>query len=301
MANAADSKSQRTIRRPGYQRWLRLQSLGMQSLCVGFTVVILATLILVTGFLIYEGVQNLSIDFFTEDQNDNPFSKDFPGGMKHAIVGTGILVGLASLIGIPIGVLAGIYLAEYSSGSRFAGPVRFIADVLTGVPSIVVGMVGYTLIVKQFGGYDGYAGALALAFIIIPIIARTTEEMLRLVPRSYREASVALGATKARTILRVVLPAASGSVITGVMLAVARIAGETAPLLFTSLGGRVLTVNPAEPMPALSTKIYEYAMGNYPRQYEMAWAGMLVLVGLIFVVNLTVRFTVYRMQVKKLG
>jgi phosphate transport system permease protein len=168
--------------------------------------------------------------------------------------------------------------------------------VLAGVPSIVVGILGYELLVVPLGHYSGWAGAAALAFIIVPIVARTTEEMLRLVPNSYREASLALGASKARTIVRVVLPAAAGSVVTGIMLAAARVAGETAPLLFTALGSRLLTRNPNEPFPSLTVQIFTYATGPYPQQKRLAWAGILVLISLILVVNLAVRGMVRRMR-----
>jgi phosphate transport system permease protein len=210
--------------------------------------------------------------------------------MRHALEGTVILVGLASVIGVPLGLLTGIYLAEYNKERWLTSPVRFIADVLAGVPSIVVGILGYELLVVPLGHYNGWAGAMALAFIMIPIVARTTEEMLRLVPNSYREASIALGATKAWTILRVILPAATGSIVTGIMLAIARVAGETAPLLFTALGSRLLTRNPNEPFPSLTVQIFTYATGPYPQQKQLAWAGILVLISLIFVLNLLIRY-----------
>jgi len=194
-------------------------------------------------------------------------------------------------VGIPIGMLAGIYLSEYGQarGVKLAAPVRFLSDVLAGVPSIVVGILGYELVVVPMGHHSGWSGAVALAFIMVPIVARTTEEMLRLVPQSYREASIALGATKARTILRVVLPAATGSVITGIMLAIARIAGETAPLLFTAMGSRLLTLDPNHPFPSLTVQIFQYATGPYAAQKQLAWAGILVLIALIFVLNLLIR------------
>jgi phosphate transport system permease protein len=188
-------------------------------------------------------------------------------------------------------MLAGIYLSEYGQarGVKLAAPVRFLSDVLAGVPSIVVGILGYELVVVPMGHHSGWSGAVALAFIMVPIVARTTEEMLRLVPQSYREASIALGATKARTILRVVLPAATGSVITGIMLAIARIAGETAPLLFTAMGSRLLTLDPNHPFPSLTVQIFQYATGPYAAQKQLAWAGILVLIALIFVLNLLIR------------
>ncbi len=266
----------------------RLISGVMYALCVGFTAFILLILLLVVGYLISIGWQSVSIAFFTQVQI--PYGAEgYPGGMLNGLLGTLVLVSMAAVVGIPIGMLAGIFLSEYGANSRLASPVRFVADVLAGVPSIVVGILGYELLVVPIGHYNGWAGALTLAFIMVPIVARTTEEMLRLVPHSYREASIALGATKARTILRVVVPSAAGSLITGVMLALARVAGETAPLLFTALGSRLLTVNPNQPFPSLTKQIYDYATGPYEAQKKMAWAGILVLIGLIFVFNLTVR------------
>ncbi len=223
----------------------------------------------------------MSWDLFTELPIP-PGMEGAPGGLKNALVGTGILIALASAVGIPLGMLAGIYLSEYSAGSWLGTPARFIADVLTGVPSIVVGILGYELVVVPMGNFNGYAGACALAFIMMPIVARTTEEMLRLVPYSYREASIALGATKARTILQVILPAATGSIITGIMLAIARIAGETAPLLFTALGSRLLTLDPSHPFPSLTVQVFVYATGPYQDEQNLAWAGMLILIGLVF-------------------
>jgi phosphate transport system permease protein len=248
-------------------------------------------LALVIGYLLKIGFSSINSDFFTQLPTGNPLD---PGGMKHAIIGTAMLIALASAVGIPFGMLTGIYLAEYDVGSMIAGPVRFVCDVLAGVPSIVVGILGYELLVVPLGHYNGYAGALALAFIMIPIVARTTEEMLRLVPNSYREASIALGATKARTILNVVVPSATGSVITGIMLAIARVAGETAPLLFTALGSRLLTYDPIHPFPSLTVQIFTYATGPYPEQKRLAWAGILVLIGMIFVLNLAIRFVARR-------
>ncbi|MDB5333287.1 MAG: phosphate transporter rane protein 2, PhoT family [Phycisphaerales bacterium] len=282
-----------------YETYTRTKSQIMLGLCVAFTAIIIGVLGLVTGYLVSIGYKSVSVDFFT--RNPVPAGADgFPGGMLNGIVGTLILIGLASLVGIPTGMLTGIYLAEYSSGSRMATYVRFIADVLTGVPSIVVGILGYELLVVPLGNYNGFAGALALAFIMIPLVARTTEEMLLLVPRSYREASVALGATKATTILKVVLPAAAGSVITGIMLAIARVAGETAPLLFTALASRFLVTNPIRPFPSLTVEIYNNAARSpYPEEHRLAWAGILILLLLIFALNLIVRMTARALTGKK--
>jgi phosphate transport system permease protein len=272
---------------PTYNALVRFMSRVMLGICVAFTMSILVLLVLVTGYLVYKGIGSLSWSFFTQVPSGRV---DAPGGMKHALLGTLVLVLLASSIGIPIGMLCGVYLAEYSANTFLAHPVRFIADVLTGVPSIVVGILGYELLVVPLGHFNGFAGSLALAFIMIPIVARTTEEMLRLVPNSYREASIALGATKARTIMTVVIPAATGSIVTGIMLAIARVAGETAPLLFTALGSRLLTLDPKHPFPSLTVQIYTYATGPYAAQRQLAYAGMIVLIALVFVLNLAIRF-----------
>jgi phosphate transport system permease protein len=261
----------------------------MLCICIGFAAVIIALLVLITGYLISIGAKSLTLDFFTKEPIPMGMA-GAPGGMKNGILGTVMLICMASMVGIPLGMLGGIYLSEYDSDSWLNGPVRFISDVLAGVPSIVVGILGYELLVVPLGSYNGYAGAAALAFIMIPIVCRTTEEMLRLVPNSYREASIGLGATKAATILHVVVPSATGSIVTGVMLAVARVAGETAPLLFTALSSRFVETNPARPFPSLTVQVFNYATGPYPEQKRLAWAGILVLIGLIFVLNLTVRY-----------
>ncbi len=265
----------------------RWKSRVMLVVCLSFTALILVVLALVMGYLVSIGGGSLSADFFTKLPSGDP---THPGGMLNGLVGTGVLIALASLVGIPVGMLAGVYLAEYAADGKLADVVRFVADVLAGVPSIVVGVLGYELLVVPIGHFNGWAGALALAFIMIPIVARTTEEMLRLVPNSYREASIALGAGKARTILKVVLPSATGSLVTGVMLALARVAGETAPLLFTALGSRFLTTNPNEQFPSLTAQVYEYATGPYQEQKRLAWAGILVLISLVFVLNLAIRW-----------
>jgi len=280
-----------------YIRMTRAYSRFMYGLCIGFTALILLILVLVTGYLISIGASSLSLDFFTKVQIANGMD-GYPGGMAHALLGTVALIAMASVVGIPLGMLTGIYLSEYGANSFLASPTRFICDVLSGVPSIVVGILGYELVVRPIGHFNGWAGAMALAFIMIPIVARTTEEMLRLVPNSYREASVALGATKARTILTVVIPAATGSVITGVMLAIARVAGETAPLLFTALGSRLMPHSPNEAFPSLTKQIFDYATSPYVEQQKLAWAGILVLIALIFVLNLGIRFFARSVQTK---
>lgn len=290
---------------PAHDRLAKAFSFTMAGLCSLCTIAILLVLVLVTVYLVKLGVSSLSVAFFTELPSGDVTN---PGGMRHALIGTCILIVMASAVGIPVGMLTGIYLAEYATNSLLAAPIRFVCDVLAGVPSIVVGILGYELFVvpfstgKLFGmeiellthlgisGRNGFAGALALAFIMIPIVARTTEEMLRLVPHSYREASIALGASKARTILTVVIPAATGSVVTGIMLAIARVAGETAPLIFTALGSNLLTLDPRQQFPSLTVQIYQYATGPYPAQRELAWAGIMVLISLIFLLNLAIRY-----------
>lgn len=268
------------------QRVSRAVSAMMVCVCAIFTLMILGVLGLVIGYLFQRGFGALSIDFFTRLPTGDPAD---PGGMKNGIIGTTVLIALASIIGIPFGVLTGIYLSEFPDDRAFSNPVRFICDVLAGVPSIVVGILGYELLVVPLGSYSGWAGAGALAFIMVPIVARTTEEMLRLVPQSYREGSLALGATKSQTIFRVVLPSATGSVITGVLLALARISGETAPLLFTAGYSRLLTTDPSEPFPSLTIQIYKASQDANPGQQQLAWAGMLVLVVLFLILSAAIR------------
>jgi phosphate transport system permease protein len=268
----------------------RMRSEAMFWACAGSTLGVIVILFLVTGYLFALGLPGIKWSLFTQDPTGDLTN---PGGLRHAIVGTLELLALAGAVGVPVGMLAGVYLSEYSRTGRgvFGRVVRFIADVLAGVPSIVVGILGYELVVVPMGHHSGWAGALALAFIMVPIVARTTEEMLRLVPDSYRAGSLALGATKSQTITRVVLPAATGSLVTGVMLALARVAGETAPLLFTALGNRTLTWNPSEPFPSLTKQVYDYVTGPYDAQKQVGWAGILVLIALLLVLNAMIRYT----------
>ncbi len=269
----------------------RAVSHAMFAVCALFAASIVTVLVLITGYLLSIGVSSISLEFFTRVPTGD--ARD-PGGMLNAILGTLALLGMASVVGVPLGVLAGVYLSEYSAERWFVVPVRFVADVLAGVPSIVVGILGYELLVVPIGNFNGYAGAFALAFIMIPIVSRTTEEMLRLVPHSYREASMALGATKSQTILHVVLPSATGSVVTGVMLAMARIAGETAPLLLTALGTRLMPGNPSQPFPSLTVQIYNYAMDPADAKRKLAWAGMLIVIAILFLLNLAIRYLTTR-------
>lgn len=258
----------------------------MIAACAACALVLVGTLALVVGYIVQRGAASLDLAFFLQTPTGDV---EQPGGMAHALVGTGLLIALASVVGVPLGMACGVYLAELKGDAFLPSIVRFVCDVLAGVPSIVVGVLGYELVVVPIGRYNGVAGAFALAFIMVPIVARTTEEMLLLVPQTLREAAWALGAGQAATLYRVVLPTAFGGVVTGVMLAVARVAGETAPLLFTALGSRFLTLDPTQPFPSLTVQVFTYATGPYAAQQGLAWAGILVLVAALAAVNMVVR------------
>jgi phosphate transport system permease protein len=237
------------------------------------------------GFLLYfvivNGFHAINPHFFTQSTND------VPGGMLNGIVGTLILVLIAGAIGIPTGLLGGIYLAEYRT-SKLVAYIRFAADVLNGVPSVVMGMFGYALFVLPFHRFSAWAGGATLGIMMIPTIIRTSEEMLRLVPDSLREASLGLGASRLRTIMTIVVPAASSGIITGIMLGVARIAGETAPLLFTVLGNNQLTFKPSDQISSMTLEIYKnYTQGD--AQQTRTWAGALVLLTLVLIISILAR------------
>lgn len=269
----------------------RWTSRCMVALCCAFGLFVVTLLLLITGYLIIRGTGGLSVEFFTRTATGDPAN---PGGMLHGILGTLALLAMASAVAVPVGILAGVYLSEYPGESWLTTPVRFVADVLTGVPSIVVGILGYELVVRPMGNMSGLAGAFALGFIMVPIVARTTEEMLRLVPASYREGSIALGASRSQTVLKVVLPAATGSVVTGVVLSLARIAGETAPLLFTVGAATSLPGSPTEPYPSLMGTIYDYIQHPSDSMKNLAWGGIVVLLFMVFVLNLTLRLLAAR-------
>jgi phosphate transport system permease protein len=251
---------------------------------LAFTAVL--ALILILGNLIAKGASSLDWNFFVK----NPVAAgETGGGVANAIVGTGIIVGLAALIGLPIGVGAGLYLAEYGSG-RLGFLVRFVADVLNGTPSIVIGILAWTWMVKPVGRFSALAGSVALAVLMIPMIARTTEEMVRLVPHSLREAALALGYPRWRTSLRVVARTALSGIVTGCLVGISRIAGETAPLLFTALGNLHFTTSVTQPMQTLSLQIYVYATGPFDEWHRLAWAAALVLMGLVLVLAVVARW-----------
>ena len=246
---------------------------------------VIAPLLLIFGFLLYQGAAALNVAFFTH--LPKPVG-EVGGGMANAIVGSLILVTLASAMGLPFGILGGMYLAE-SEDQHLPWVLRFLADVLNGVPSIVIGIFAYTVIVLPMRGFSALAGGFALGVIMVPIVLRTTEEMVRLVPSTFREAGLALGLPQWKVALRVTLPAARAGIMTGVMVSIARVAGETAPLLFTAFGNRFWHGGLDQPIAALPLQIFAYAIAPYDDWHRQAWAGALVLIGLVFVVSLAAR------------
>ena len=263
-----------------------LMSRVMTALVVLLSFTAVLALVLILGDLIAKGASSIDWAFFTKSPVP---AGESGGGVANAIVGTGIVVGLAALIGLPVGIGAGLYLAEYGSG-RLGFLVRFVADVLNGTPSIVIGIVTWTFLVKPTGRFSALAGSVALAILMIPMLARTTEEMVRLVPHSLREAALALGYPRWRTSLKIVARTALGGIVTGCLVGIARVAGETAPLLFTALGNLNFSVAVNQPMQTLSLQIYVYATGPFDEWHRMAWAAALVLMGLVLILALTARW-----------
>ena len=260
---------------------------GVMAGIVGVAAVITTLpLLFILFHLVREGAGSLSLDFFTA--MPKPVGET-PAGMANAIVGTLMLIVIACAIGLPIGIGAGLYLADFK-GSRLATVVRFLADVLNGLPSIVVGIFAWQFLVRPLGHFSALAGGVALAAMMVPIVTRTTEEMVRLVPTALREAALALGYSRARTALTVVLRTATAGIVTGVLVAVARIAGETAPLLFTAFGNQFWSTRLDQPIAALPLQIYTYAISPYDEWHRLAWAGALVLIGVVFVISVAARF-----------
>ena len=253
-------------------------------------VLVLAPLIAIFGYLVYKGVGSLNWAFLT--QTPKPVG-EAGGGMANAIIGSVMILGIASVIGVPFGIGAGIYLAEFGR-NRFGSFVRFTADVLNGVPSIVIGIVGYSVVVLYQKHFSALAGGVALSIMMVPTICRTTEEMLLLVPQALREAAYGLGVPRWRTTLSIVLRTATSGVITGIMLAFARIAGETAPLLFTTLGNQFWNLRYDQPTAALPLQIFVYANSPYEDWHRQAWAGSFVLIVLIVSSVAAVRYVVRR-------
>jgi phosphate transport system permease protein len=262
------------------------------AFCGGAVLLALIPLGFILAFVVAQGVRAINIEFFTH--MPLPVG-EAGGGMGNAIVGTLILTALAAVMAVPIGILSGVYMSEYA-GTRFASMVRFAADTLNGVPSIVIGVFAYGIAVLPFKQFSALAGGFALGVMMIPIIARTTEDLLLLVPGSMREGALALGATRARAVFSVVVPAALPGIATGVILALARIAGETAPLMFTSFNNRFFTTSLTEPISSLTVQVYTYAISPYEDWHRQAWAGALVLVAMVLVASLVARLALRRLE-----
>ena len=273
----------RSLSRPNATR--RVTSAVMTTLTALCALFVVAILLIILGYIAMRGLTAINLRFLI----DTPQPVGEGGGIGNAIVGSMVLLLIASVAGLPTGIAAGIYLGEFGD-NWFGNIVRFVTDTLTGVPSIVIGVFVYTLIVLPQKHFSTLAGGIALAIIMIPIVTRTTEEMIRLVPTSLREGALALGAPQWRVTLGVVLPAAASGVATGAMLAVARVSGETAPLLFTAFGSRFYNYYLDQPMASLTVQIYTYAISPYDEWHAQAWAATLVLMTLILLINIVVRF-----------
>ena len=273
-------------------RWRRGLSHLIVVLCAASVLLALVPLAFVLFYVVTQGLSSLSLSFFT--QMPRPVGET-GGGMANAIMGSLVVTAIGAAFAIPVGVVSGIYAAEYA-GTRFASAVRFAADTLNGVPSIVIGVFVYGIAVLPFRRFSAAAGGLALGIMMIPLIMRTTEELLRLVPSTLREGALALGATRARAVFTVVVPAALPGILTGILLALARIAGETAPLLFTALNNQFWSSNPAQPISTLTVQIFTYAISPYDDWHRQAWAGALVLVTIVLLCSLAARFATARME-----
>lgn len=263
----------------------RSTSAMMTTLTAICTIAAVSILLIILGYIAMQGLSSLSFNFLI----DSPKPVGEGGGIGNAILGSLVLLLLASVIGLPLGIAIGIYLSEFGAG-KFGSLVRFMVDTLTGIPSIVTGVFVYTIVVLPLRHFSALAGGIALAMIMIPIVARTTEEMIRLVPHSLREGALALGAPQWRVTLGVVVPAAASGIATGAMLAIARISGETAPLLFTAFGSRFFSYYLDQPIASLTVQIYNYAISPYDEWHAQAWAATLVLMTLILSINIAVRF-----------
>lgn len=263
----------------------RLKNAVMTSLSALCTIVAVSILLVILIYIARQGLGSLNLQFLL----DRPRPVGEGGGIGNAILGSVVLLLLSSIIGIPVGVATGIYLSEFGN-DHFGSLVRFLVDTLTGIPSIVTGVFVYTILVLPQKHFSALAGGVALALIMVPIVARTTEEMVRLVPQNLREGALALGAPQWRVTLGIVLPAAASGIATGAMLAIARISGETAPLLFTAFGSRFFSYYLDQPIASLTVQIYSYAISPYDEWHARAWAATLVLMTLILSINLIVRF-----------
>jgi len=264
----------------------------METFCALAVLIALVPLAAILFYVVKEGAGALNVAFFT--QMPKPVGEP-GGGMANAIVGTLILIGIAALFAVPIGCLCGIHLAEYPR-SRFSSSVRFAADVLNGVPSIVIGIFAYGLVVLPVKRFSAIAGGFALGLLMLPIVVRTTEELLRLVPPGLREGALALGASRSRAVFSVILPAALPGILTGILVALARVAGETAPLLFTALSNRFWSTNIAQPIASLTVQVFSYAISPYDDWHRQAWAGAFLLVMIILALSIVARLAVRRLE-----
>lgn len=271
-------------------RWRYLVNNVMLALTGFCTLLTISILFFILGYLVWNGFSSLDLAFFTELPKS---PGEVGGGMANAIFGSFMMVGLATVIGVPIGFLGGVYLAEYEGG-WFPPVVRYTADLLNGIPSIVLGIVAWNLLVVPMKTFSAWAGSVALSLILIPIVVRSTEQFLRAVPNSLREGALALGANKATATLTVVVPAARRGILTGIILGVARIAGETAPLLFTSLNNQFWATSPNQPTASLPVMIFTHAISPYDDWHRQAWAAGLVLLAFVLIANMTARFVVSR-------
>jgi phosphate transport system permease protein len=269
------------------ERRRRTTNVVMLALCGVAAVLTVVPLLLIFYYLVREGVSAIDLDFFTE--TPAPVGET-GGGIGNAVLGTVLMVAGGGAMGLPIAIGAGIFLAE--SETRVADAVRFVTDVMNGIPSIVTGIFVWAWVVLAMGHFSAFAGAVALAVMLIPMVTRTTEEMIRLVPPELRDGGLALGLARWRTTVGIVLPAARSGILTGVLVGLARIAGETAPLLFTALGNDYWEWRPGSPMAALPLQIYKYATSPFPEWHRQAWAASLVLLGLVLLVSLTARFVI---------
>jgi phosphate transport system permease protein len=275
-----------------YVRRRKVVSRIAELLCALAILVALLPLVLILFYVIKQGIGSLNFAFFT--QMPKPVG-EAGGGMANAIVGTLILIGIAALFAVPIGCICGIYLSEYPR-TRFGSVVRFAADVLNGVPSIVIGIFAYGLLVLPVKRFSAVAGGVALGMLMIPIVVRTTEELLRLVPEGLREGALALGATRGRAVFTVIVPAALPGILTGILVALARVAGETAPLLFTSFNNRFWSTNLGQPIASLTVQVFTYAISPYDDWHRQAWAGAFLLVIMILTLSIAARLAVRRLE-----
>ncbi len=273
-----------------YYRWRKAKSSIMVILTVLCFFIAVIPLFLILFYTVSQGIAAINWDFFTKMPKP---AGETGGGMANALMGTGILILIASAMGLPVGILSGIYLSE-NSKSWFAGIVRFLAEVLNGIPSIVIGVVAYIIVVLPMGRFSALAGGVALGILMIPLVTRTTEEMMNLIPHSYREAALGLGIPRWKSTMFIILPAAFKGIFTGILLSIARVAGETAPLLFTALGNRFWSTQLDQPIASLTVFIYDYAKAPFEDWNRQAWAAALVLIVLISVINILFRIVTRR-------